>query len=149
MAAVSNREVSRQMTDGTEQVKSVEQPFPRELGVGDIDSQELEQMCHTIRHVVQRDCDVSVQDIYVMGSFARGEAMRAASDLDIRILVTGVVEEATKQECEHDLKCEYGPDIRPSVCGYLDPHITVLSPCPDDAHVRIDCSLQTESEGET
>lgn len=122
--------MSGKSADGVQQIE-------RKLGVSDIDSRELDRMCDRIRHVVKRDLDVSVQSIYVMGSFARGEARPVVSDIDVRVVVQGMADEEAIDECEYQLKCEHGPDIVPSVCGYLDPHITILRPDGRDPHVEV------------
>jgi predicted nucleotidyltransferase len=101
---------------------------PRTLGVGDIDERELESVCQTIRHVVWKELQTSVTHIYVTGSFARGEARRVASDLDLRAVIGAPKPESEIDEIKRLLKNEYGPDVTPSNCGYLDVHVSVLHP---------------------
>jgi predicted nucleotidyltransferase len=54
---------------------------PREKGIEDLDPEHL-------RDVVEAICDKvsGVQSMWVVGSFARGEARNVASDLDLRVV---------------------------------------------------------------
>lgn len=108
--------------------------IPRDCGVEDIDEKELARTCRTIRHVVQRELDVTVQRLFVMGSFARGEARRVASDLDVRVVVSGWVPEEGREPVEHLLKNEYGAEVVPEACGFLDARLSNLVPDEDPNH---------------
>jgi hypothetical protein len=111
--------------------------FPRELGVEDIGDGDLQTLTSCIQHVVGRDLPTTVTEIFVMGSFARGEARRLFSDLDLRVVVTGWSPEDEREAVADTLKTEYGPDVTPEVCGYLDVHITNLQPTGDEPSVCI------------
>lgn len=121
-----------------EQRERIERIFDRELGVADIAPQELDRMCRTIRRVVQRDCNTPVRALYVVGSFARGAAMDSVSDIDVRVVTADSVPPDRRARCERALKNTHGPHIVPTVCGYLDAHITTTAPNPNTPHIRID-----------
>lgn len=115
----------------------VEALFDRSEGVEDIDSEGLTRMCWEIRRIVARECGTTVRSIHVMGSYARGEAMDSASDLDLRIVCDDSPPEDVCARCEHLLKVEYGPQLRPDPCGYLDPRISTAPPADNEPSVAV------------
>jgi predicted nucleotidyltransferase len=123
------------MSDATEYAEVTN--IPRDTGVNDIDDGELQRLCSRIRHVVQRDLNTSVQRIYVMGSFARGEAREVASDLDLRVLVSGYTPKPDRRDVERHLKNGAGPAVTPSVAGYIDVHITPARPPEDEPSTEV------------
>lgn len=110
---------------------------PRECGVEDIDRKELRHLVNRIRFIVNSHLSARVSSIYVVGSFARGEAREVASDLDLRIVIQTWKRDDEMRACEHLLKNEYSAEVCPTVCGYLDPHITLLEPGRETPHVEV------------
>lgn len=119
------------------EVEEIGKRYSRQYGVEHIDDGELKALCGTIRHVLHRELGAVVNDIYVMGSFACGEARGQISDLDLRVLIQSPVPEAERKACEKMLREEYSPTAAPSICGYLDPHVTVLVPNDAEPHVEV------------
>lgn len=137
---VETREREKKDTDqDITLVESLQGPEmgPRECGVDDIDGLELQTLVSCIRTVVWSQLSTSVSSVYVVGSFARGEAREVVSDLDLRIVIHSPMEEAETQACEQLLKNEYGSKVCPSACGYLDPHLTILEPGVGTPHVKV------------
>ncbi len=115
----------------------IEALFDRSKGVEDIDPDELTRMCREIRRIVSHECGATVRSIHVMGSYARGEAMDSASDLDLRLVCDDPPSEDVCARCDRLLRVEYGPQLRPNPCGYLDARISAVPPADDEPSVAI------------
>lgn len=114
-----------------EEVNSVSDP---EWGVEAFEKEEIDRLVKTVRHVVWKELRLSGNEIYIMGSFARGEARRVVSDLDLRIEVDYVPTREEAERVQKLLKIEYGPEILPDAAGYLDANILPTRPGEDDPH---------------
>lgn len=94
----------------------------RTLGVSDITDEELEDTVEAILETMER-YSIDVEGIYAVGSFARGEAIEVASDLDVRI-----VAERPKVYIHDRIQSELWSKSVPSICGYLDIQIVPKHP---------------------
>lgn len=110
---------------------------PRDKGVKDINSRQLSFMLQKVQQIVHQELQEIPTSIYVVGSFARGEAIGVASDLDLRIVINGVKPDERLREVENLIKNEYGPAITPDECGFLDPRITILEPKNETPNVKV------------
>ena len=125
------------MTESSSAALEQEPPIPRDRGIEDIKPGELRALVGSLKTIISSDTGHLPHSIYVCGSYARGEAMRGASDLDIRAVVHGVPDKEIAEECEYELRCGRGKEVCPTGCGYLDVHITPVSPNNGFAHKEI------------
>lgn len=111
--------------------------WPRKHGVDRIKNGHLIALKRSIETLVQAELSTSVRAVYVVGSFARGEAKELVSDLDLRVVIRSPLPDEETASFEHDLENEYGPALCPKACGSLDPHLTILEPGDETPHVEI------------
>lgn len=81
--------------------------------------------------------DVGAQAVYVCGSFAAGEATAKISDLDVRVVLTEMIDLFVAEMIEEELRTEVGFDIVPDVCGYLDARLATKHPENDTPSVKV------------
>jgi len=112
-----------------------EPPIQRELGVSDLDEVKVNALCNNIAHMMGKELGTQPDAIHVMGSFARGEAMDTASDLDLRIVAYS--DSDGVEAFEQRIKNEWGPKWRPDKCGYIDAKITPLEPPEAEPSVEV------------
>jgi len=103
-------------------------PIPHDCSVKDIPERKLRQLRATISYHVRKRLGTSVESVYVMGSFARHEAMAVASDLDLRIVVSDCPQNDSVESFEKWLKNEFGKGIKPELCGFVDGRIATEHP---------------------
>lgn len=121
-------------TDAVEVTHGPEEPFPRTASVDDLDEAQLDSLRTTLTYTVQRFTSCRVESIYVMGSFARGEAMRVASDLDLRIVVDKRPPEWVRTDVEAYLKNELGPRTEVDLTGFIDARFATKHPTEEPHH---------------
>ena len=75
-------------------------------------------------YFVPLEPNLSVEAVYVAGSFADGEARRLVSDLDVRVIVSGDVQPENAKQMNTTLKTAVTGQL-PSgrAFGYVDPQV--------------------------
>lgn len=93
----------------------------RTTGMDDLDAREVNRCVDAVIDLIESNFGLSVQDVYAVGSFAKGNAKWGLSDLDLRVIVDEVSEE-TSERIQMSLD---GP-LRdtPGGVAYLDVHTT-------------------------
>lgn len=105
------------------------QHCPPELSIEDVPEQHREfvreKVVETVdEHFLPLDPDLTVEEIYVFGSFRRGEARRVFSDLDIQVVVEGPMHPDQKKWMQNTIKTQvtrHLPGDR--LFGYVDPKV--------------------------
>ncbi|AEH39497.1 nucleotidyltransferase domain-containing protein [Halopiger xanaduensis] len=102
---------------------------PRSLGVDDLRDEHRifvrEKIEETLNEFfVPLEPNLSVEAVYVAGSFADGEARRLVSDLDVRVIVSGDVQPANAKQMNTTLKNEVTGQLPTGrAFGYVDPQV--------------------------
>lgn len=103
-----------------------EPPLPRDGSVTDLDETELRALVRNVRHVIHEQYGFSVLKVYVVGSWARGEAMVGVSDLDLRVVINDAPGVETGEEIREELKRRM--EWTPEGATYPDVAATPLEP---------------------
>jgi len=103
--------------------------IPRELSVSDIDDTNRAFVREKITEIIDNqfkplDDSISIKEIYVFGSFKDGTARKMVSDLDVRVVLHGDINESEGKLIRETIKNEVTKQL-PSdrVFGYIDPKI--------------------------
>lgn len=103
-----------------------EPPLPRDGSVDDLSETELRALASNVSHVIREQYGFSVQRVYVVGSWARGEAMVGVSDLDLRVVINDSPGVETGKEIRKELKKRM--EWTPEGATYPDVAATPLEP---------------------
>lgn len=102
----------------------------REYGLDDLLQRDIERFVSRLRsHYRKHYPDLSIQAIHVVGSWARDEAMRGMSDLDVRVITLGPMDRETVEEIRDELKGK--PEWTPEGAQYPDVVTTAFEPGPE------------------
>lgn len=115
-----------QSVERTNHERPVEPPLPRDGSVTDLDKAELRALVNNVRHVIREEYGFSVLRVYVVGSWARGEAMVGVSDLDLRVVINTAPGVETGEEIRAELKKRM--EWTPEGATYPDVAATPLEP---------------------
>lgn len=113
-----------------------ESSTPTTVGVEVIDPDVLQALASYFAEIVTRNTETAVEDVYVYGSFAEGEAVLHESDLDVIIVVSEQQDERTRERIEYHIRGDED-DITPDNVSHVDPYITAEQPAEDTETVKI------------
>lgn len=99
----------------------------RTMHIDDVDVATRAQLAGELLDVVDA-LGVLVQEIWVSGSWARGDAIPMISDLDLRVVGPGVLSYRAHWALTHYLRVEIGPEICPEIFGYIDARPSTIPP---------------------
>ncbi|QLG62848.1 nucleotidyltransferase domain-containing protein [Halorarum salinum] len=109
------------------EVNQIRESKPR-LHIDDVDQEHREAVRDAIEDCIRRnfqplDPDLTVDEVYVYGSFAEGEATETFSDLDLRVILdTDALDEETASVIAKTLKHAVTTEVAGGApFGYVDP----------------------------
>lgn len=103
--------------------------YPRELSVDDIQKENRQFVRSKVKEIITEqfkplDPSIEVVEIYIFGSFKNGNAKRIFSDLDIRVVLAGDINESEGELIKETIKNEVTGELpEERVFGYVDPKI--------------------------
>mgnify|MGYP002760659859 CR=1 FL=1 len=107
-----------------------------EFGVSDIREKHICQVKNNIHHIVSKEIRTCIDSIHVMGSLAEGTGTRGESDIDIRVVTTGLVRNEVIEELQTKFRHDYD-NFTPPDCTYIDLYITPLHPDETESSEKI------------
>lgn len=112
-----------------------EPPLPRVGSVGNLSRTALGAFASNVRHYLREEYDLGTESVYVVGSWARGEAMIGVSDLDVRVVTNESPGVETGERIREELKSKM--EWTPGSSTYPDVAVTPLQPDESEPKVKI------------